>query len=84
MVLCVATWFFGYKRLLGCDKGFPGCDNVVFLLFFYRDNVLFYVVTMSRQRFPCCDRDGHDKRSRLQQSLVKAKRFHVAIEVVLR
>ena len=31
---------------------------------------------MSRQRFPCCDRDGHDKRSRLRLSLVKARRFH--------
>ena len=36
---------------------------------------------MSRQRFPCRDRDGHDKRSGLRRSLVKAKRFCVATEI---
>ena len=52
----------------------------------------FSIVTMSRQRFPCRDRDGHDKRSCVaigwaldidfmsQQSLVKAKGFHVMTE----
>ena len=38
--------------------------------------------SLSRQRFPCRDRDGHDKRSgvalfMLRQSLVKAKGFYV-------
>ena len=41
---------------------------------------LLSVVTMSRQRFPCRDRDNHNERSKLRRSLVKAKRFHVAIE----
>ena len=36
---------------------------------------------MSRQRFPCCNRDGHDKRSGLQRSLVRAMRFDVAIKI---
>ena len=36
---------------------------------------------MSQQRFPCHDRDGHDKRSRLRWSLVKAKRSHVATKI---
>ena len=36
------------------------------------------VTTMSQQRFSCRDQDSHDKRSGLQQSLVKAKRFRVA------
>ena len=37
MVLCVVTWFLGYRRLLGRDRGFPGHDRVVLLLFFYGD-----------------------------------------------
>ena len=39
------------------------------------------VVTMSRQRFPCRDRDSRDKRSGLRRNLVKTKRFHVAIGI---
>ena len=43
----------------------------------------FSVMTMSRKRFLCRDRDCHDKRSgvapfMLQQSLVRAKGFYVA------
>ena len=38
-------------------------------------------MTMSGQRFPCRDRDNQDKRSGLRRSLVKAKRFHVVIEI---
>ena len=34
------------------DRGFPGRDRVVFLLFLWHNNVLFFVMTMSRQRFP--------------------------------
>ena len=37
LVLCVATWFLGCRRLLGHDRGFPSHNRVVFLLFFYRD-----------------------------------------------
>ena len=36
---------------------------------------------MSRQRFPWCDQDGHDKRSELRRSLVKAKRFRVMTDI---
>ena len=36
---------------------------------------------MSQQRFPCRNRDGHDKRSGLRRSLVKAKRFHVVTKI---
>ena len=36
---------------------------------------------MSRHRFPCRDRDGHDKRSGLRRNLVKTKRFHVVTEI---
>ena len=36
---------------------------------------------MLLQRFPYHDRDGHEKRSGLRRSLVKAKRFHVATEI---
>ena len=36
---------------------------------------------MSRQRFPCRDRDSHDKKSGLRRSLVKAKRFRVMTEI---
>ena len=46
-----------------------------------RNNVLFSIMIMSRQRFPCHDRDNHEKRSRLRRSLVKAKRFRVTIEI---
>ena len=37
IVLYVATWFSGCKRLLGRDRGFPDRNRVVFLMFFYRD-----------------------------------------------
>ena len=46
------------QAVAGSQQGSPWC----------RDNVLFSVVTMSRYRFPCRDRDGHDKRSELQRS----------------
>ena len=36
---------------------------------------------MLQQRFPCRDRDDQVKRFGLQQSLVKANRFHVVIEI---
>ena len=39
------------------------------------------VMTMSRQRFPCRDRDSHDKRLGLRRSLVKAKGFHVGTKI---
>ena len=38
-------------------------------------------MTMSQQRFPYRDRDGHDKRSGLRRSFGKAKRFHVMTEI---
>ena len=34
IVLYVATWFSGCRRLLGRDRGFPGRNRVVFLMFF--------------------------------------------------
>ena len=36
------------QALLGSDMSFLGRDRVIFLLFFCRDSVLFYVMTMSR------------------------------------
>ena len=42
------------------------CRNMAFLI---ATGVLFSVVTMSRQRFPCRDQDGHDERSGSQQEL---------------
>ena len=42
---------------------------------------LLSVEIMLLQRFPYHDRDGHNKRSGLRRSLVKAKRFHVATEI---
>ena len=63
--LYVATWFIDCMQLLGCDKGFPGCNRVVFMLvlghdkgFLSRDRASWlYVVTeplgsMSRHGFP--------------------------------
>ena len=46
MVLCVATWFLGYKRLLVRDRGFTSSDRVVFFWF----SVTTGVLPMSR---PC-------------------------------
>ena len=46
MVLCVAIWFLGYKRLLGSDRGFPGRDKVFFLMVLYRDKGPHGVMTM--------------------------------------
>ena len=40
MALCVVTWFLGYRQLLGCDKGFPGRDRVVFFWFSVATGVL--------------------------------------------
>ena len=42
---------------------------------------LLPVVTKSRQRFLCRNQDGYGKRSGFRQSLVKARRFHVATEI---
>ena len=37
IVLYVATWFSVCRCCRGHDKGFPGRDNVIFLLVFFRD-----------------------------------------------
>ena len=50
-VPCFATWFSNSRQLLGRDIVFSCCDSAC-----------FSVVTMSRQRFSCRDRDDHDKR----------------------
>ena len=63
----------GCRRLLGRDRGFPSRNRVVFLSRQRPprccNNVLFFVVTMSRQRFPCRYRDDRGKRSELRQEL---------------
>ena len=60
--------------MAGSCQGFLGLDRVVFLLFFCSDKgphgvvivFFFSTVTMSRQRFPCCDRDGRGNRPGLR------------------
>ena len=44
--------------------------------FFHVATVLcFFVVTISRQWFPCCDRDGQDKRSSVAIGLALGRDF---------
>ena len=50
MVLCVAIWFPGYKRLLGRHKGFTGGDRVVFFWF----SITIGVFPVSGQCFVLC------------------------------
>ena len=74
------------QALLGRNRSFPSRERVFFSpIFLYRqgspwchDSVLFSVVTMSRQRFPCRDQDGRGKRSRLRQELSQGQEFYVA------
>ena len=58
MVLYVATWFKGYKGLLGSDMGFPSRDRVIFLLLFCHEKGPPYVATrvllLSQQRSSLC------------------------------
>ena len=39
--------------------------------------VCFSAMTMSRQMFPCCDRDGHDKRSGVATEVSLGQGFYV-------
>ena len=78
--------FLGRDRgFLGHDRGFSSLNSVVFILILCRDRgppcVAMVFCFLSRQRSLCRNPDGHDKRSRLRRSLVKAKRFHVTIEI---
>ena len=50
MVLYVATWFLGRRRLLGGDKDFPGRDKVAFFWF----SVAIRVLPMLRHCFILC------------------------------
>ena len=59
------TWFSCFMQLLYRDIVLP-CHDSVFC---------FSVVTMSRQRFPCRDRDGHNKRSGVAISLALGRDF---------
>ena len=45
-VLYVATWFLGCRCCRGRDRGFPGCDNVIFLMVFFRDRGPPYFATV--------------------------------------
>ena len=64
---------FGQVFLVLCRNRGPLCHDMAFRLdvvarsrhsFFHVATVFcFSVVTMSRQRFPCRDRDGHNKSS---------------------
>ena len=40
-------------------------------------------MTMSRQRFPCRDRDSHDERSELRQGLVRLRDFRSRQKIVM-
>ena len=43
---CVVKGFSMGRVFLGCDRGFPGRDSVVFIMVFYRDRGPPYVMTV--------------------------------------
>ena len=74
MVLYVTAWFLGCRRRWVAIRVFLVVIDLFsagFLLqqgsSLCRDDVLSFVMTMSRQRVPCRSRDGRGKRSRLRQ-----------------